>query len=113
MSESCLTLTLADLQAFGVFDDQSRREADEWVNMEAEIIELQLQTNIIGTNMDYFIKYVDTDILSKLDFELVIYDEIEKFRQFDDPEFSYPYQSRKSKLNSFTLDPVDFEFKDG
>ena len=62
--------------------------------------------------MDFYQIYI-ADILSKLDFELVLYDEIEKFRQHDHPEFNYPYQARKSKLNSFTLDPIDFEINGG
>ncbi len=43
----------------------------------------------------------------------MIYDEIEKFREHDHPEFSYPFQKRKSKLNSFTLDSRDFVFNNG
>ena len=30
-----------------------------------------------------------------MDFQIVIYDEIEKFREYDDPQFSYPYEDRK------------------
>ena len=51
--------------------------------------------------------------MSKLSFELVLYDEIEKFRDYDDSQFNYPYQPRKTKLNSFTLDNSQFEYVDG
>lgn len=47
-----------------------------------------------------------------MDFQIVIYDEIEKFREYDDPQFSYPYEDRKIQVNSYTLDVEFFELKD-
>lgn len=35
--------------------------------------------------------------------EIVIYDEFEKFRQYNDPEFTYPYEKRKNLLEKFTF----------
>ena len=58
-------------------------------------------------------EYLDKEVFQKLDFELVIYDEIEKFKDYDNPEFNYPYQKRKSNLNSFTISNVDFALNDG
>ena len=81
--------------------------------MESEQAELALLTSIIGQNNAFFQDYVRDDILSKLSFELVLYDEIEKFRDFDDKNFNYPYQPRKTKLNSFTLDNSNFQYVDG
>ena len=42
-------------------------------------------------NNAFFQDYVRDEILSKLSFELVLYDEIEKFRDYDDSQFNYPY----------------------
>ena len=77
------------------------------------MVEIGLLSQIIGQNNVFFQDYVRDDILSKLSFELVLYDEIEKFRDYDDPEFDYPYQPRKTKLNSFTLDNTNFQYVDG
>ena len=41
------------------------------------------------------------------DFDLVIYDEIEYFRDYKNALFDYPFQKRKNKLStfSFSADP--------
>lgn len=39
--------------------------------------------------------------ISTLDFELVVYDETEYFRAYDDLEFNYPYIPRKQKMERF------------
>ena len=41
--------------------------------------------------------------------EIVVYDEIEKFRRYDHPEFQYPFEKRKNTLEefSFSLDVPD------
>lgn len=41
---------------------------------------------------------------------MVIYDEIETFRNYDDPDFNYPYGQRKIKLNSQTISPIFYEY---
>jgi hypothetical protein len=48
-------------------------------------------------------------LLATFHFELVVYDEIEKFRDYDHDIFNYPYEARKTKLASFTLNTRDFE----
>ena len=48
-------------------------------------------------------------MLGTYDFELVVYDEIEKFRDYDHDLFDYPYEERKTKLASFTLNTKDSE----
>ena len=35
---------------------------------------------------------------------MVLYDETEYFRDYDSPEFNYPYQKRKTKVGSTALD---------
>ena len=37
------------------------------------------------------------------DFDLVVYDEIEYFRDYKNPLFNYPYQKRKNKVQSFSF----------
>ena len=39
--------------------------------------------------------------MKELSFELVMYDETEYFRQFNDPEFNYPFIPRKNLINSY------------
>lgn len=39
-----------------------------------------------------------------LEFEVVLYDEIETFRDFDQEQFHYPYGPRKTSLNRATID---------
>ena len=41
--------------------------------------------------------------------EIVVYDEIEKFRQYDHPEFMYPFERRRVALQEFQF---DFELDD-
>ena len=78
--------------------------------MEEEIKELVDIKDIYSKNIEFYSQYLNDNIFGRLDFELVLYDEIEKFREYDDPQFSYPYQKRKSKLNSFTLENLDFTY---
>ena len=87
----------------GYFEYQSSRDVKLWLEIEKEINELIDIKKIYGQNSEFYSQYLNENVFGKLDFELVLYDEIEKFREFDHPEFSYPYQNRKSKLNSFTL----------
>ena len=48
------------------------------------------------------------NVYGKLEFEMVLYDEIEYFKDHDDPLFNYPYDHRKSQISQFTLDPSGF-----
>lgn len=41
------------------------------------------------------------DLLKKFNFDLIVYDETEMFRQSDDPQFEYPYQRQKNNLNFY------------
>ena len=41
-------------------------------------------------NLNNFIEYVDTDF-QNLEFQLVMYDEVEYFKKYNNPEFNYPY----------------------
>ena len=80
------------------------------MELEKEINELIDIKDIYSKNIEFYSQYLNDNIFGRLDFELVLYDEIEKFREYDDPQFSYPYQNRKSKLNSFTLENLDFTY---
>ena len=50
-------------------------------------------------------------MFQKVDYDLVVYDEIELFRSHSDPMFNYPYQDRKSVLTKKTFDPEKIEFE--
>ena len=52
-----------------------------------------------------YVEKIKADYFEKIDFEHVIYDEIETFRNHDHHLFKYPYGPRKTKLLSFVLDP--------
>ena len=45
--------------------------------------------------------------------EIAVYDEIEKFRQYDHPEFAYPFEQRKNTLEEFTFNLDVPESADG
>lgn len=43
---------------------------------------------------------IQEEYLSKLNFQHVIYDEIERFRRYNDDQFNYPYGLRKTSLDT-------------
>lgn len=47
-------------------------------------------------------EYIDA-LFSEIEFELVLYDEVEYFKKYDNSEFDYPYSKRKTKLGSFSF----------
>ena len=96
----------------GYFEYQSTSDVQLWLKLEKERNELSDIKNIYGQNTEFYSHHLNENVFGRLDFELVLYDEIEKFREYDHPEFSYPYQNRKSKLNSFTLENLDFTYDD-
>jgi len=46
-------------------------------------------------------------MLKGFDLELIIYDETENFREWDDGLFMYPYMRRKNILNSYKFELVN------
>jgi hypothetical protein len=46
--------------------------------------------------------------LKLLSIEVVVYDETEFFRDYDDPNFSYPFEKRKNLLTSFKFQIPDY-----
>jgi hypothetical protein len=44
------------------------------------------------------------NLFSEFEYELVMYDEVEYFKKYTHPEFYYPFQKRKTKMGTFTLD---------
>jgi hypothetical protein len=75
---------------------------------------LRLKLRLIDANYELFMKGLDDDVFSKLEFELVAYDEIERFNDYQNPQFDYPYAERKNQLSSFnfrskyfTMDPIN------
>ena len=41
--------------------------------------------------------------LKKFDFNVVIYDEVENFKDYDSSLFNYPYDNRKNIIDTLTL----------
>ena len=65
------------------------------------------------SNQVSYIEYINS-LFSTIEFELVLYDEVEYFKNYNDPEFDYPYSDRKTKLGSFNLDiniTEDFDYE--
>jgi hypothetical protein len=50
--------------------------------------------------------------LGAYNFELVVHDEVENFRDYDHDLFDYPYEDRRTKLPSFNLGMRDFKMND-
>ena len=48
-------------------------------------------------------KSLDKDVFSKLEYEVVAYDEIERFNDYESPEFDYPYAQRKNQLSTINF----------
>ena len=44
-------------------------------------------------------------MFKKVEFEIILYDEIETFKDFNDKYFDYPYGQRKTKIHSVTIGP--------
>ena len=87
-------------------------EVDKLLALNKEVIELSESLEIYNKHFEEFLKIKSESLFSKFDFQLVVYDEIEKFRDYDHPLFGYPYDKRKIQVNSFTLNPTYFELKE-
>jgi hypothetical protein len=65
------------------------------------------------SNQESYEEYIN-EIFGTIKFELVLYDEVEYFKNYNDPEFNYPYSNRKTKLGSFNLEitvPDDYDYE--
>ena len=51
-------------------------------------------------------------MLLQFNFELVFYDETEFFREFDDPEFMYPYMPRKQTVAEYKFTINKYRYAD-
>lgn len=56
----------------------------------------------------------------QFEYELIIYDETENFRQYNNELFNYPYEDRRKRVTSFNLDfinpytgPIDYSYPFG
>ena len=47
-------------------------------------------------NIEFYHQDINQNLFGTYDFDLVVYDEIEKFRNYDDSKFEYPYDHRKT-----------------
>ena len=45
-------------------------------------------------------KLINDEVMEKYEFETVLYDETENFRNYDSPLFNYPFELRKTKMSS-------------
>ena len=56
--------------------------------------------NAYYTQFKQFYRAQITKMLNTFDIELVVYDETEYFRAWNDPLFTYPFTPRKTKLTT-------------
>ena len=56
-----------------------------------------------------YIMDLKRNYFNKVEFEHVLYDEIETFRDHKHQDFKYPYGPRKTSINSFILNPQKFQ----
>lgn len=61
--------------------------------------------------MENFKNYIN-DLFTEFEFELVVYDEVEYFKKYNNPEFFYPYQRRKTKIGTFSFNILINEVSD-
>jgi hypothetical protein len=56
---------------------------------------------------------LNSEFFQNLEFQLVVYDEVEYFKKYNNPEFNYPFQKRKTILGSYNFDiaiPLDYDY---
>ena len=73
--------------------------------LQKEQYELEDSFEVLTHNYKYFMDDIQDRVFQKVEAEIVIYDEVEKFRSYDHPSFNYPYGERKTKLSGYTLNP--------
>ena len=61
------------------------------------------QKDLFQYNNGKFTEHINS-LFKAFEFELVAYDEVEYFKKYNNPEFNYPYQMRKTKLGTFAFD---------
>ena len=100
------------VQCFADDSQFSKKETREWVDTSEELWTLRKKLQMLDNHYDKYIKYLQKEYFSNVELDLVIYDEIENFRESDDDLFMYPYGSRKNKLATFQLNSEFFEYKE-
>ena len=76
------------------------RKGARMTDLEKDLYKLKMQSQVFMHNYLNFFYYLYTDIFAGLDFEIVVYDEIETFKAYDHPRinYSYPFDIRKTKV---------------
>ena len=96
----------------GYLDSMSKDYIAEIQHIYDEFVKFKSQAKVYGLNFNFYNDWLTTEVFQKLDYDLVIYDEIEKFRDYDDSKFNYPYDNRKIKLESFVFNATSLRFSD-
>lgn len=93
-------------EQIGSLDEEQLEEISEFIsrysNMNSEIIEHLFQKQYYLR----YIKFFETELDKKLqdfDVELIIYDEVQFFREYYEDLFEYPFIDRKSHEATFKL----------
>ena len=69
---------------------------------------------MLDYHYDLYMKHLQKEYFDKIEFDLVVYDEIEDFRDPDEKNqnytFMYPFSKRKSKLATFQINTDFFRY---
>ena len=97
---------------YGYFKYALQEDVNKLIQINNQVIEISETLYFYNKNYEEFLKVKRRDLFLRYEFQLVVYDEIEKFRDYDHPLFGYPYGDRKIQVNSFTLIPNFFTIED-
>ena len=67
------------------------------------LAKIEEQLEVYKENHELFWKDIEK-LYRKYELDLVLYDEIEKFREWDDEQFVYPFQDRKTIISEVIMD---------
>ena len=73
----------------------SRNEYAQAIELEQESNAILAVLKIYLINYEEFLHMLEAFTFGSFDFQIIVYDEIEKFRDYDHPLFNYPYEKRK------------------
>jgi hypothetical protein len=70
------------------------------------LAKIEEQLEVYQENHELFWKEIEK-LYRKYELDLVLYDEIEKFREWNDEQFVYPFQDRKTIISEVIMDMAE------
>ena len=84
-NEICNSLTIETKRALGFLGTMSRNKYQEAKELEEEAYAILATLEIYLINYEQFLFVLEVSKFGSLDFQIIVYDEIEKFRDYDHP----------------------------